>query len=75
MKVEVDIEVGDIIKFNDEVWEVVNSPYGSGSLDMQSVNGRLENFTRKEMKEQIPMAGKFSRVKKDYVGISSSEVF
>ena len=70
MKVEVEIEEGDVIKFNDEEWQVVDSPYGDNSFDMQSTTGRLENFTRKEIEKNIELTGKFSRVKKSYVGIS-----
>ncbi len=69
MKIEIEIEVGDIIKFNDEEWQVVNSPHGDDSVDMQSTTGILQNFTRKEMKQNIDFTGKFSRVKKSYIGI------
>lgn len=69
MIVEVEIEVGDIIKFNDEEWEVVNSPPHDNSFDMQSVTGRIENFSKKELERQIDMTGKFSRIKRSYIGI------
>lgn len=70
MKVEVEISVGDVIKFNDEEWEVVNSPSHSNSLDMRSTVGNLENFTREEIEKQIELTGKFSRVKESYIGIN-----
>jgi len=37
---------------------------------MQSTTGRLENFTKKEIEKNIKLTGKFSRVKKSYIGIS-----
>jgi len=70
MKVEVKIEKGDVIKFNDEEWQVVNSPQGDNSFDMQSTTGRLKKFTRREIEKNIKLTGKFSRVKKSYIGIS-----
>ena len=69
MKVEVEIEEGDVIKFNDEEWQVVDSPHGDNSFDMQSTTGRLENFTQREIEKNIELTGKFSRVKESYVGI------
>ena len=69
MKVEVEIEKGDVVCFNDEEWQVVDSPYGDNSFDMQSTTGRLQNFTREEIQKNIELTGKFSRVKKSYIGI------
>jgi hypothetical protein len=70
MKVEIEIAVGDVIKFNDEEWQVVNSPSHDNSFDMRSTVGNLENFTREEIEKQIDMTGKFARVKESYIGIS-----
>ena len=70
MKVEVEIEVGDVICFNDEEWQVVNSPTHDNSFDMRSTVGNLQNFDREEIEKNIEMTGKFSRVKESYVGIS-----
>ena len=67
MIVEVEIEVGDVIRFNDEEWQVVNSPHGDNSIDMRSTVGNLQNFTREEIEKQIDMTGKFSRIKRSYV--------
>jgi len=70
MKVEVEIEVGDVIRFNDEEWQVVNSPTHDNSFDMRSTVGNLQNFTQEEIEKNIEMTGKFSRIKESYVGIS-----
>lgn len=67
MIVEVEIEEGDIVKFNDEVWEVVGSPHASTSLDMESQRGTFDNFDSGEMERQIHMAGRFSVIKESYV--------
>jgi len=69
MKVEVEIEVGDVICFNDEEWQVVNSPRPDNSFDMRSTVGNLQNFTQEEIEKNIEMTGKFSRIKESYVGI------
>ena len=69
MKVEVEIEVGDVICFNDEEWQVVNSPTHDNSFDMRSTVGNLQNFTQEDIEKQIEMTGKFSRIKGSYVGI------
>jgi len=69
MKVEVEIEAGDVIRFNDEEWQVVNSPTHNNSFDMRSTVGNLQNFDREEIEKNIEMTGKFSRIKEGYVGI------
>jgi len=69
MKVEVEIEKGDVIKFNDEEWQVVNSPTHDNSFDMRSTVGNLQNFDREEIEKNIEMTGKFSRIKESYIGI------
>lgn len=70
LTVEIDITTMDVIRFNDEEWQVVKYHSHDNSFDMQSTTGRLENFTRKEIEKNIELTGKFSRVKKSYIGIS-----
>lgn len=75
-ELELEIEVGDIICFNDEKWvvenlSVVESPEGEEkSFEAKSVGtGRLRNFTGKELIENVEYSGKFARVKNDYIEI------
>ena len=70
MKVEVEIGVGDVIRFNNEEWQVVQYQPHDNSFDMRSTVGNLQNFTREEIEKNIEMTGKFSRIKESYVGIS-----
>lgn len=69
-EIELDIEEGDIIEFNDETW-VVDGYEGVGhSIDMKSVGtGRMQSFSRAEMQKNIQLSGRFTHVKKDYVNI------
>ena len=69
MKVEVEISTGDVIRFNDEEWQVVEYHSHDNSFDMRSTVGNLQNFDREEIEKNIDMTGKFSRIKGSYVGI------
>ena len=69
MKVEVEIEVGDVICFNDEEWQVVEYHSHDNSFDMRSTTGNRHNFDREGIEKNIEMTGKFSRIKGSYVGI------
>lgn len=70
MKIEVEIEEGDIIKFNDEVWEIIEYHPHNNTFDMRSAMANLENFTEEEIEKMIDMTGKFTYIKESYIGVS-----
>lgn len=66
-EVQLDIEEGDILVFNDEEWEVTDIVMGS--YDVKSVSGNLDSWYESEIEKNIRFSGKFSLIKKDFIGV------
>lgn len=67
VELEIDIEEGDIIKFNDEVWEVTDINMGAFTLESQS--GSLKIMRGEDLQRNILLSGRFTRLKESYVDV------
>lgn len=66
-KVEVGLEEGDYLRFNDKVWEVMDITWSSIALEPQV--GEWRSFDREELEELISYSGDFHLIRKDYLDI------
>lgn len=68
MKLEVEIEEGDVLKFNDVWWEIdsLTEPFGQ-KVDMIPLNvGELRCLSKGDIQERIDFSGELHIVKEDY---------
>lgn len=69
MKIEVEIEEGDVIVLNNQEWKIDERVPLGGYDVVQAGTGELRNFTRKEIQEMVKFSGQFKLVKEDYIGL------
>lgn len=68
MKIEVEIEEGDILKFNDVWWKVdsLTEPIGH-KVDMIPMNvGELRCLHKDEIEERVEFSGELHLIKEEY---------
>ena len=67
VELELDIESGDLLVFNEKEWRV--DSVERGTFDLEPVTGSTRNFTRSEIQELLEYSGKMSHVKSEYIGL------
>lgn len=71
MKLEVEIDEGDVLQFNDKTWVVTNLPGGleSNTADLNPVAGIERNFDRETLEELISYSGEFRLIRSEFLDI------
>lgn len=70
VSLSIEISEGDIIKFNDVVWEVEELPGGIdvGTAHLRPINdlGKRQSMDREELEERLDFSGEIHLIREDY---------
>jgi hypothetical protein len=73
MKLEIEVEEGDVLIINGKRWKVDEDQRGTlgGTLDMTPLVGEMRNFDREKIEEMIEYSGDIRLIRSDYVSVAN----
>jgi hypothetical protein len=69
---KVEVSVGDVIKFNDHIWQVYNSDDNEEQISLKPITGagRHLHISKEEIEDRIDFSGNFQLVREDYQSVT-----